>query len=142
MSQASASQVQEFFLDIHTRLVHDCLYSCSTSGRLCEGCDLAFVQMGDQPGTAIVWFRNDLRLTDQEPLTAACASLPKALLPILCLEPASLGHRSNLDAQLNTPQLGPHLARLCRAVLLLDRPAYKSFFWALATSLVAVVEQS
>ncbi|GAA4376077.1 DASH family cryptochrome [Hymenobacter koreensis] len=51
----------------------------------------------------LYWLRNDLRLHDNEILTALPASA-EALLPVYCFDPAALG----ADRYLGLPRLGPH----------------------------------
>lgn len=63
---------------------------------------------------ALVWLRQDLRLTDHEPLTAASASDTQWLLPFFCLDEQDLQQRQLLhlpDGGLGTPALGPHRLR-------------------------------
>jgi deoxyribodipyrimidine photo-lyase len=54
--------------------------------------------------TAIYWLRNDLRLHDNETLTAAVVAGTTALLPVYCFDPVALGP----DAYLGLPRTGPH----------------------------------
>lgn len=60
--------------------------------------------------TLLYWLRNDLRLHDNEALTAAAAAAT-TLLPVYCFDPVQLGP----DAYLGLPRLGPH-----RMAFLLD----------------------
>ena len=53
--------------------------------------------------TILYWLRNDLRLHDNEALTALPAGTT-ALLPVYCFDPVALG----LDAYLGLPRTGPH----------------------------------
>ncbi len=43
-------------------------------------------------GTALLWFRNDLRTDDHPGLTAAAASSLRQLLPVYVVDPAQLAH--------------------------------------------------
>ena len=53
--------------------------------------------------TALYWLRNDLRLHDNEVLTALPPTTT-ALLPVYCFDPVALGP----DAYLDLPRLGVH----------------------------------
>lgn len=53
--------------------------------------------------TVLYWLRNDLRLHDNEALTALPAGTT-ALLPVYCFDPVALGP----DAYLGLPRTGPH----------------------------------
>ncbi|MDB5271201.1 MAG: cryptochrome [Hymenobacter sp.] len=53
--------------------------------------------------TVLYWLRNDLRLHDNEALTALPADTT-ALLPVYCFDPVALGP----DAYLGLPRTGPH----------------------------------
>ena len=54
--------------------------------------------------TALYWLRNDLRLHDNEVLTALLPTSTSTLLPVYCFDPVALGP----DAYLGLPRLGPH----------------------------------
>ncbi|GAB4814041.1 hypothetical protein N2152v2_001087 [Parachlorella kessleri] len=49
--------------------------------------------------TAVVWFRDDLRLADHEPLHAALSTQPHSLLPVYCLNHRELHPRELTSAQ-------------------------------------------
>ncbi|WP_460503369.1 deoxyribodipyrimidine photo-lyase, partial [Hymenobacter agri] len=53
--------------------------------------------------TVLYWLRNDLRLHDNEALTAAAAAAT-TLLPVYCFDPVQLGP----DAYLGLARTGPH----------------------------------
>lgn len=71
---------------------------------------------------ALIWFRNDLRLADHEPLHSAAADLQHCLsqgqspllLPFYCLDERELAPRAGelpQEGGLDIPQLGPHRLR-------------------------------
>ena len=72
---------------------------------------------------ALVWFRNDLRLADHEPLYSAASQTPQLLLPFHCLDERELaapGGGSSSGGSLGIPQLGPHRLRwVCLCALAL-----------------------
>ncbi|MBI1322859.1 DASH family cryptochrome [bacterium] len=57
--------------------------------------------------TAIVWFRNDLRLTDHEPLMRALRNRPNHLVLVYCIDPQQF-EKTGLCG---FPKTGPHRAR-------------------------------
>lgn len=60
---------------------------------------------------AIVLIRNDIRLTDHEPLLTACSNKPSYLVPLYCLNPALLHPRSDCPSLGGIPVVGPHRCR-------------------------------
>ena len=62
--------------------------------------------------TVLYWLRNDLRLHDNEALTALPAGTT-ALLPVYCFDPVALGP----DAYLDRPRTGPHRLAFLRETL-------------------------
>lgn len=67
------------------------------------------------PAAALVWFRNDLRLGDHEPLFTAASQLQgqaqggALLLPFYCLDERELVAPEG--SRLGLPELGPHRLR-------------------------------
>ena len=60
---------------------------------------------------ALVWLRNDLRVTDHEAFTAAAAEA-QHLSAVYCLDDASMAPRgSAADGGTGLPRLGPHRLR-------------------------------
>ena len=60
---------------------------------------------------AIVWFRNDLRVHDQEALLAACNSSARHLIPLYSLSPDLLQPRQDFPELAGCPTVGPHKLR-------------------------------
>lgn len=62
---------------------------------------------------ALLWYRNDLRLADHEPLTTASTDYD-SLLPFACLDPAQYAPRmfEGLEPLPLIPREGPHKAQL------------------------------
>ena len=77
----------------------------------------------------MVWFRNDLRLADHEPLCSAASQTPQLLLPFHCLDERELAAPdggSSGGGRLDMPQLGPHRLRwVCPCALAL----HAGFVW-------------
>jgi hypothetical protein len=60
---------------------------------------------------ALWWVRpGDMRLADNEALTAAAAPHVRFLLPLLCLDPSELGPRRGAEGA-GVPMIGPHRCR-------------------------------
>ena len=60
---------------------------------------------------AIMWFRNDLRLEDNQALLDACQSDADCLLPVYCLDIGLLQARPDFPDLGGIPTLGVHKAR-------------------------------
>ena len=60
------------------------------------------------PSTAIVWFRNDLRIRDHEPLRSAATHYDR-VVPIYCFDPRHFG-----TTMFDLPKTGPIRARFLR----------------------------
>ena len=74
---------------------------------------------------ALVWLRNDLRVTDHEGLTAAAAEA-QHLSAVYCLDDASMApRRSVAEGGTGLPMLGPHRLRW---LLPAHTSAYATFF--------------
>ncbi|MDX2285425.1 MAG: DASH family cryptochrome [Bacteroidia bacterium] len=58
-----------------------------------------------KPRSAILWFRNDLRVHDHEPLTRALARAEQ-VIPVYCVDPGMYGKTA-----FGFPKTGPHRAR-------------------------------
>lgn len=70
-----------------------------------------------QQTTALVWFRNDLRLADHQPLHYALQAKPTHLLPFFAIDRSQLLARPlpGITTQ-GPPQLGPHRCRYVAVV--------------------------
>jgi hypothetical protein len=69
---------------------------------------------GGRRGVALLWLRRgDLRVADNEALTAAANSGAAHVLPVFCLDPAELRPRQPVGegSALGVPQMGPHRLR-------------------------------
>ena len=68
---------------------------------------------------AIMWFRNDLRLEDNQSLLDACQSDADYLLPVYCLDTGLLQARPDIPELGGIPTLGPHKLRCASSHLLM-----------------------
>eukprot|EP00884_Botryococcus_braunii_P017922 jgi/Botrbrau1/4813/Bobra.0325s0032.1 len=63
-------------------------------------------------GVAFVWFRNDLRVRDHNPLSAACRCATHHVVPLYCFDSQEFSPQQNRDKRLlSIPKLGPFRLR-------------------------------